>query len=156
MRARNIRGWVVGVSLVLGLIGGWALRDAAAQYLGTLRAYTRVGADYAPGSFAWTAPGFGAAEATLMVTNASSRDATLESIDLNLRFNGDFAGSNYAAFAPLVVPAGASRTVVVPFIVTAGERGTAEVTLDGTLIFRFQAIERSRAVRFSARIADAP
>ena len=138
------------LTLVIGVAGAWTLRDAASEYADAIRAYTRVGVEARAGSFAWTTPEYGAATLTLTLVNDSAHDATAESLDAQLRFDGVFAGSNYAPFTPLLVPAGDSRDVIIALTVTTSDHAavapTADVTVDGTLVFRFAGIKPSRSV----------
>jgi hypothetical protein len=136
--------------LAVGVLGAWTYRDAASDYTGAIRAYTRVQVEAQPESFAWTAPDYSSATLTLTLVNDSAHDATAESLDVQLRFNGDFAGSNYEPFTPVVVPAGESRAVTLALEVTTRDHAqvapSADVTVDGAAIFRFAGIKPSRSV----------
>jgi hypothetical protein len=147
------------LTLVVGLVGAWTFRDAASDYTDAIRAYTRVTVEARAGSFAWTAPDYGAATLTLTLVNDSAHDATAESLDAQLRFDGSFAGSNYAPFTPVLVPAGASRDVTLVLTITTNDHASvapgADVTVDGTAVFRFAGIKPSRSVDLYADLGRA-
>jgi hypothetical protein len=150
---------LIAITFAVGAAGAWTLWDATDQYAGVLRAYARVTANYQPDSFVWLDADYVQARATFVVTNASVRDATLESMDLHLEFDGEFAGSNYARFEPLRVPAGETRLVELNLTVTSGGKGNGgevELALRGSAVFRFDDIQRSRTDLVFADIGHVP
>lgn len=151
---------VLGVAVLTGVIGAWSLRDAVGQYVDTSRAYAAVTMDYQPGSFTWLEPDGERAGFTLVVVNGAPRAATVESLDVNLYFGDDFAGTNYAAFTPVTLAAGETQTIAVTITVTAKSKlplaGSTALSLDGTTIFRFEGIQRARGLNVSDTIGIVP
>jgi hypothetical protein len=153
-----MRGYwsIVALSVLAGMLASWSLWDAAEQYSSALRTYRQLEVTYQPGSFRWLAADFGQARVTLTIANHSPADATIESLDVELLFDGAFAGSNYGGFRPLAVPRGESRVVEVELTVTAGSLqpggGTAALSLGGAVVSRFEGIRRAIALDVGATI----
>jgi hypothetical protein len=150
----------MAVSLVVGLLGGWSLWAAASQYNSTIETYTEIDIAYQPGSFVWLDPTFHDARLTMVVTNDSPADATVQNLDVFLRFDGEFAGTNYARFAPLVVERGASRAIELEIQVSTpsvqARGGTAMLTLDGSSTIDFDGIRRELTLNVNDEIGVVP
>ena len=108
----------LAVSLVLGIAGIISLVSAVSEYTSTLETYTELSIRYEPDSFQWLAPDFRAARLRMVIINDSPANATVENLNTYLRFDGDFAGTNYDRFPPLEVPRGESRTVELELLIT--------------------------------------
>lgn len=151
---------VLSVALLVGVVGGWSLRDGAGQYVSTSRAFANVTVEYQQGSFAWLAPDGRRAHLSFVVTNGSARAATLESLDIHLLFGEDFAGTNYDPFVPVAVPAGESRLVDLEILVTSLSKlplaGTSELAVRGNATFRFAGIQRARGLDVRGEIGVVP
>lgn len=151
---------VLLVALVIGIIGAWSLRDGVSQYVSTSRAFAAVTIDYQPGSFTWLEPEGGSARFTLVIVNDAPRAAELESLDVNLYFGDDFAGANYEGFERVSLAPGETQSIEVTVLVTAKSKlplaGTAEMSLGGTAIFRFDGIERARGLDVADTIGIVP
>ena len=141
---------VMTVSAVVGLLGVWSLWDAAEQYTSTLRTYRELEVAYQPGSFVWLDVDYGRARLALVITNGSPVDATIQTLDVHLLFDGEFAGSNYGGFEPLPVPRGESRAIDIELTMTRPSLqprgGTAELRLGGGIVARFEGIQRPFAL----------
>jgi hypothetical protein len=142
---------LLALSVVCGLVGGWSLWEAANQYSGTLRSYTQLNIAYQPGSFVWLEPDYSRARLAMVVTNGSPADATVQTLNVHLLFDGEFAGTNYETTPPFTVDRGASREVVVELQVTSGsireQGGAARLSLAGAIVARFSGIQRELALR---------
>lgn len=149
---------VIGVSLVIGAAGAWTLVDAASQYTSTLRTFTQLEIRYEPDSFVWLDPEFNRGRATIVFTNNSPADARIDDINLNLLFDGEFAGSNYGSTAPLDVARGESQAVEVEFQVTSrsiqSRGGSAVLGLGGSVVVKFRGIERNLGLRVRGTIGQ--
>lgn len=146
-------------TLALGLAGGWTLWAATSQYVDVARAYTHVTVTYQEGSYRWLDAEYENGSAAFQIENGSRHAVTLESLDLHLTFDGEFAGSNYERFEPVLVPAGESRVIEVHFQVTNGapQAGRdAQIGIDGKGVCRFEGIKPSRGVDIRAEIGRVP
>jgi len=159
-----VGGWfnriVLVVALVVGIFGAWTLQDALSQYVGTARAFADVTIDYQSDSFTWLAPDGSSARFTLVAHNDSTHDAVVESLDVHLYFDSDFAGSNYEGFTQLPLAAGESKTIDVTIDITshskADKAGSADLSVLGTADFRFTDITPVRAIDVVASIGVVP
>lgn len=138
---------VMGISGLLGLAGTWALAEGVSQYNGTLRAYAAMEFQYEPDSFVWLDPAYGEARGTVRFTNGSPSTATVEAMQLFLRFDGTFAGAVYEPFEPLTLRAGESRTVDLHFTITSGSQqprgGEANLTINGWMRLSYLDLDRT-------------
>jgi hypothetical protein len=151
---------VLGVALLLGLAGAWTLSDGVSEYVDTSRAFAAVTIDYKPGSYVWLEPDGESARLTLLVVNDAPRAVTVESLDVNLYFGEDFAGANYADFAPISLARGEAREIELTMLITSKSKlplaGSIEMYLRGTAIFRFAGIARARGLDVSDTIGVVP
>ena len=73
----------------------------------------------------------------MVIINDSPADAVVENLNIYLRFDGEFAGTNYERFAPLEVPKGETRVVTLDLLISTPsiqpKGGTAQLSLDGSL-----------------------
>ena len=149
---------VLGISLLIG-VGGLVLGlRAFSTYSDAAKAFTRIELAYVPDSFEWQDPEYDRAEATVRVTNDSQFPATVESFRIDLRFDGEFAGSDYDRWIPMKVPANETREIPVHFTVTANsiqaEGGDAQLSFGGQLLVRFARFERPLSFRFRGPIGQ--
>lgn len=151
-------GAVTLLATIIGLIGAWSLWDAATQYTGTLRTYRQLAVTAEPGSFVWLDAEFQRARVDVVLTNHSPADATVDTLDLHLLFDGEFAGSNYSGYSPTPVSSGEARTVRVELQVTAGslqpQGGTATLALGGAITARFGGIDRPLTLNVRAPVGQ--
>lgn len=150
----------LAVSLALGIGGLVSLVAAMSEYNSTLETYTQLSARYEPGSFVWVEPDFGAAQLRMVITNDSPADALIENLNTFLRFDGDFAGTNYDRFQPLEVPQGETRVVTLDLLVSTPsvqpQGGTANLSIDGSARVQFDGIERDLQLPVRERIGVVP
>lgn len=136
----------LAVSLALGVAGLVSLVAAMSEYNSTLETYTELSIRYEPDSFGWTEPDFSAATTRMVIVNDSPADAVVENLNVYLRFDGEFAGTNYERFAAVEVPKGESRVVSLDLLVSTpsiqAEGGTAELSFTGSASVAFEGIER--------------
>jgi hypothetical protein len=148
------------VSVVMGVAGIVSLVAAMSDYTSTLETYTQLSIRYEPESFAWTDPDFGAATTRVAIVNDSPADAVVENLNLFLRFDGEFAGTNYERFAPVEVPNGETRIVTLNLEVSTpsiqAQGGTARLSLDGSATVRFEGVERDLRLNVNERIGVVP
>lgn len=149
---------VIGVSGLLGLGGVWALTEGISQYNGTLRAYAAMEVRYVPDSFVWLDPTYGSGRATIRFTNGSPSTATVEAMQLFLRFDGAFAGATYEPFEPLKLRPGETKDVDLLFTVTSGSqqpRGAeANLTINGWMRLAYLELDRTVTLNVSDRIGQ--
>ncbi len=150
----------LAVSLALGVAGLVSLVAAMSEYNSTLETYTQLSIRYEPDSFEWVEPDFGAARTRMVITNDSPADAIVEDLSVFLRFDGEFAGTNYDRFPALEVPQGESRVVTLDLLVSTpsiqAEGGTARLPLDGSASVQFDGIERDLNLNVNERIGVVP
>ena len=148
------------VSLVLGVAGLVSLVAAMSEYNSTLETYTELSIRHEPGSFEWVEADFGAATTRMVITNDSPANALVENLDIFLRIDGEFAGTNYERFPPLDVPKGESRTVTLELLVTTPSiqagGGTEPLSLDGSARVQFEGIERDLNLNVREQIGVVP
>lgn len=136
----------LAVSLALGVAGLVSLVAAMSEYNSTLETYTELSIRYEPDSFGWTEPDFSSATTRMVIVNDSPADAVVENLNVYLRFDGEFAGTNYERFAAVEVPKGESRVVSLDLLVSTpsiqAEGGTAELSFTGSASVAFEGIER--------------
>ncbi|HEX5164004.1 MAG TPA: hypothetical protein VFV93_01305 [Thermomicrobiales bacterium] len=148
------------VSGVMGVAGIVSLVAAMADYNSTLETYTQLSIGYEPESFAWVEPDFGAATTRIAIVNDSPADAVVENLNLYLRFDGEFAGTNYERFAPVEVPKGETRVVTLNLEVSTPsiqpEGGTAQLSLDGWATVHFDGVERELRLKVDEPIGVVP
>ncbi|HUG15552.1 MAG TPA: hypothetical protein VMM78_11120 [Thermomicrobiales bacterium] len=142
---------VIGVSFAVGAAGAWTLADALSQYTSTLRTFTELEIDYQPGSFVWLDPEFSHGRATVVFNNGSPSNARIDNINLNLLFDGEFAGANYDGTDGFTLARGEARAVEVEFRVTTlsiqHRGGSSTLGLSGSVVVEFSGIERELALR---------
>lgn len=147
---------VIGVSGLLGLGGAFALAEGVSQYNGTLRAYAAMEFAYEPNSFVWLDPAHGSGRATVRFTNGSPSTATVEAVQLFLRFDGAFAGATYDPFEPLTLRPGETNTVDLLFTVTSGSQqprgGEANLTINGWMRLSYLDLDRTVTLNIGDRI----
>ena len=136
----------LAVSLALGVAGLVSLVTAVSEYNSTLETYTELSIRYEPDSFSWVAPDFSAATTQMVIVNDSPADAYVENLSVFLRFDGEFAGTNYDRFPGIEVPKGESRVVTLDLQVSTPsvrpEGGTAELSFAGSARVQFDGVER--------------
>jgi hypothetical protein len=157
---RRFNEVVLVVALAVGAVGAWSLWDGVSQYVATSRAFAAVTIDYQPGSFIWLQPTGESASFRLVVVNDAPRGVIVESLDVYLYFDGEFAGANYEPFQPVALAAGETRAVDVRVRVTSRSKlpqaGTAVLSLRGSAIFRFEGIARARGLDIIDTIGVVP
>lgn len=152
--------YVILVSVLLGVFGIWFSAQAVGQYLNTVRSFSNVELEYIEDSFTWEDPGHERAHAEFVMRNQSENEATISYLALNLYFDDDFAGARYQPWDPIVVPAGESVTVEVPFLVSienlrpAGSE--ADLRVSGEMRLEFEGIQRDMTVRVVESIGRVP
>ena len=148
------------VSLALGIAGTISLVAAISEYNSTLETYTELSIRYEPDSFVWTEPDFSAATTRMVIVNDSPADASIESLNVYLRFDGEFAGTNYDRFSGIEVPKGESRIVTLDLQVSTPSiqprGGTAELSIDGSARVQFERVERDLHLPVRERIGVVP
>lgn len=148
------------VSLAFGVAGLVSLVTAMSEYNSTLETYTQLSIRYEPDSFAWVEPDFGAATTRMTIINDSPADAVIENLSVYLRFDGEFAGTNYDPFAALEVPRGETRVVTLDLLVSTpsiqAQGGTAELSFTGSATVQFEGVERDLNLRVNERIGVVP
>ncbi len=147
---------VIGISGLLGLGGVWALAEGVSQYNGTLRAYAAMEVRYVPDSFVWLDPSYGSGVATIRFTNGSPSTATVEAMQLFLRFDGVFAGATYEPFEPVTLRPGETKNVDLLFTVTSGSQqprgGEATLTINGWMRVSYLDLDRTVTLNVGDRI----
>ena len=150
----------LAVSLMLGVAGLVSLVAAVSEYNSTLETYTQLSIRYETDSFAWVEPDFSAAQMRMVITNESPEDAVVENLNTYLRFDGEFAGTNYDRFPPLEVPQGETRVVTLDLLVSTPSvqplGGTANLSIDGSATVRFDGVERDLRLNVRERIGVVP
>jgi hypothetical protein len=150
----------LAVSLALGVAGLVSLVAAMSEYNSTLETYTQLSIRYEPDSFVWTEPDFSAATTRMVVVNDSPADAVVENLNVYLRFDGEFAGTNYERFAPVEVPKGESRTVSLDLLISTpsiqAQGGTAQLSFTGSASVQFEGIERDLNLNVRERVGVVP
>jgi hypothetical protein len=150
----------IAVSLVLGIAGLVSLVSAMSEYNSTLKTYTQLSVRYEPDSFVWIEPDFGAAQTRMVIINDSPADAVVKNLNVFLRFDGEFAGTNYERFQPLDVPKGETRVVTLDLLVSTPsvqpKGGTAQLSLDGSATADFDGVERDLHLNVRERIGVVP
>jgi hypothetical protein len=150
----------IAVSLVLGVTGLVSLVTAMSEYNSTLKTYTQLSIRYEPDSFVWLEPDFSSAQARMVIINDSPADAVVENLSVFLRFDGEFAGTNYERFQPLDVPKGETRIVTLDLLVSTPsvqpQGGTAQLSLDGSATADFEGVERNLHLNVRERIGVVP
>lgn len=152
--------YIILVSILFGVIGAWFSVDAVGQYLNTTRSFASVSAEYVDGSFAWGDPEHQRATSEFLITNDGENDASLAYFSVSLYFDGRFAGARYDDWDAIVIPAGESVTVSVPFIISISELrpegSDAELSVRGRLQLDFEGIERDMTVSTAGTIGQIP
>jgi hypothetical protein len=150
----------LAVSLALGVAGLVSLVAAMSEYNSTLETYTQLSIRYEPDSFVWTEPDFSAATTRMVIVNDSPADAVVENLNVYLRFDGEFAGTNYERFAPVEVPKGESRTVSLDLLISTpsiqAQGGTAQLSFTGSASVQFEGIERDLNLNVRERVGVVP
>lgn len=150
----------LAVSLLLGIAGTISLVAAVSEYNSTLETYTELSIRYEPDSFVWVEPDFSAATTRVVIINDSPADAFVENLNLFLRFDGEFAGTNYERFPGIEVPKGETRVVTLnlgistPSIQSQG--GTAELSFTGSARVQFEGVERDLQMNVRERVGVVP
>jgi hypothetical protein len=149
---------VIVASLAIGVAGVWTLVDAVSQYTSTLRTYTQLEIRYEPESFVWLDADFSRGRATITFTNNSPSGARVTNVNLNLLFDGEFAGSNYGGISEFAVARGETYVLEVEFQVTSRsiqpQGGSAVLGLSGGVVVKFSGIERELALRVRGTIGQ--
>jgi hypothetical protein len=150
----------LAVSLALGVAGLISLVAAVSEYNSTLETYTELSIRYEPDSFAWTSPDFSAATTRMVIVNDSPADALIENLDVFLRFDGEFAGTNYERFAAVEVPKGETRVITLELLVSTpsiqAQGGTAELSFTGSARVQFEGVERDLNLNVREQIGVVP
>jgi hypothetical protein len=150
----------LAISLALGVAGLISLVAAMSEYNSTLETYTELSIRYEPDSFVWTEPDFSAATTRMVIVNDSPADAVVENLNVYLRFDGEFAGTNYERFAPVEVPKGESRTVSLDLVISTpsiqAQGGTAQLSFTGSASVQFEGIERDLNLNVRERVGVVP
>ena len=151
---------VLAVSLALGVAGLVSLVAAISEYNSTLETYTELSIRYEPDSFVWVEPDFSAATTRIVIVNGSPADAVVENLNVFLRFDGEFAGTNYERFPGVEVPKGETRVVTLDLLVSTpsiqAEGGTAELSFTGSASVRFDGVERDLHLNVRERVGVVP
>jgi len=109
-----------------------------------------------PDSFVWLDPTYGSGTATIRFTNGSPSAATVEAMQLFLRFDGEFAGSSYDAWEPLKLRPGETKDVDLLFTVTSGSQqprgGEATLTINGWVRVSYLDLDRTVTLNVGDRI----
>lgn len=149
---------VLTATIVVGIVGLFFGIRAFATYGDAAEAFTRIELTYVPDSFEWQDPEYEEGTATLRVVNSSQFPATVESFSISLRFDGQFAGSDYSYWPPTIVPAHESLDVPVRFEVTTNSiqeiGGEAQLSFAGQLLVRFARFEQPLSFRFRGPIGQ--
>jgi hypothetical protein len=150
----------LAVSVALGVAGLISLVAAVSEYNSTLETYTELSIRYEPDSFVWVEPDFSAATTRMVIVNESPADAVVENLNVFLRFDGEFAGTNYERFEALEVPKGETRVVTLDLLVSTpsiqAEGGTAELSFSGSARVQFEGVERDLNLPIRERIGVVP
>jgi len=150
----------LAVSLILGIAGAVSLVAAVSEYNSTLETYTELSIRYEPDSFVWTEPDFSLATTRMVIVNDSPADATVESLNVFLHFDGEFAGTNYERFPGVEVPKGETRVVTLNLQVSTPSvqprGGTAQLSLAGSARVKFERVERDLHLPVRERIGVVP
>lgn len=147
---------VIGISGLLGVGGAWALAEGVSQYNGTLRAYAAMEVRYVPDSFVWLDPDYASGQATIRFTNGSPSIATIEAMQVFLRFDGAFAGATYTPFEPLTLRPGETKDVDLLLTVTSGSQqprgGEANLSINGWMRLSYLDLDRTVTLNIGDRI----
>ena len=143
---------VLALTLIVG-VGGLILAIRAfSTYSDAAEAFTHVELAYLPNSFEWQDAEYDEAIATFRVVNDSQFPATVETFNIALRFDSDFAGSDYSTWVPMRVPANQSREISMSFEVTTNsiqhEGGDSQLNFTGQMLVRFARFEQPLSFRF--------
>jgi hypothetical protein len=148
--------WVLLLSFIIGLAGGWSYVAAIQDYRRTAEAFTSVEASVVNGSFIWLDSSYRSAEAEVSFTNASRADANIEHFTLRLYIDGQFAGAQYRPWVPLALPRGEQRIVTIPFGISAPDLSpqaqNAELSVTGEMRLTFSGVEQRLTIPLSERI----
>jgi hypothetical protein len=150
----------LAVSLILGIAGTISLVAAVSEYNSTLETYTQLSIRYQPDSFVWVEPDFSAATTEIVIVNDSPADAFVENLNVFLRFDGEFAGTNYERFPGIEVPKGETRVVTLNLGVSApsiqAQGGTAELSFTGSARVQFDGVERDLQLNIREQVGVVP
>ncbi len=146
------------LTLVVGIGGLAAGLRAFSTYGDAAEAFTTVELVYVPDSFEWQSDDFETGTATFRLVNASRFPADVEGFSVALYFDGEFAGSDYGTWEPVVVSAGESREFSSEFTVASNsiqaEGGTANLSFSGQVLVRFAKFEQPLSFRFRGAIGQ--
>jgi|GEM_PF-2152320 len=147
---------IIGISGLLGATGAWAVVEGISQYNGTLRAYASMEVRYVPDSFVWQNPEFGSGRAEIRFTNGSPSTATVEAMQMFLRFDGVFAGATYEPFEAITLRPDETQVVEITFTVTSGSQqsrgGEANLAIDGWMRLDYIDLDRTVTLDIGDRI----
>lgn len=152
----RLNPFILIATLIVG-IGGLVMGIRAfATYDDAAEAFTRLELVYVADSFEWQSDDYETGTATFRITNGSSFPADIESFSIALQFDGDFAGSDYERWEPIIVPAGESRVIPATFTITSNsiqdKGGTAQLSFSGQVLARFAEFEQPLSFRFRGTI----
>lgn len=154
----RVNRWIMLVSAILGLVGGWLVYDAASTYVAAARAYASVSVVYERDSFIWLDEDFSAAEAEITIHNRSESDVVVPTLTIYLYVDGQFAGARYSQWRPLSIPKGESVTMVQEFSVATAsvqdKGGTADLSLGGQISIEFSDVKTPMTFRMQHPIGQ--
>jgi hypothetical protein len=154
----RLNPFVLAATIVIGVAGLLLAIRAYTTYGDAADAFTRIELVYVPDSFEWQDADYEEGVAVLRLENDSRFPATVESFNISLRFDGQFAGSDYEGWTPVVVPAHDSMEIPVLFQVTANSiqeiGGEAQLSFAGQVLVRFVRFEQPLSFRFRGPIGQ--
>ena len=149
---------VLVASLIIGIGGVLLGARAILTYGDAAEAFTQIELAYVPGSFEWQDADYENGTATFQLINRSRFRASVESFSIALRFDGDFAGSDYDRWQTMTVPGDEVREIPARFTITTNsiqeEGGTANLSFGGQLLVRFAKFEQPLSFRFRGTIGQ--
>ncbi|MEZ4522325.1 MAG: hypothetical protein R3A46_11885 [Thermomicrobiales bacterium] len=151
---------ILAATMLVGIFGIVFGVRAFTTYDDASEAFTRVELQYIPDSFKWQDPEYDQAVASFRVVNGSSFRADVEGFSVSLRFDGEFAGTDYDIWPGLIVPGNESREFQMQFSVTTNsiqdQGGTADLSFTGQMLVRFEEFEQPLSFRFRGGMGKVP
>ncbi len=154
----RLRLSIILITVVIGVGGIWAIQRAISQYVDVTEAITKVEIEYLPDSFVWLDPAFDEGRAQVQITNRSDRLVTVEHLELNLYFDGQFAGSWYEPWEATRVAPGKTMTFDVTYQVTSNsiqdQGAVANLSTRGITKLTYHDIGEPFTIRLSGTIGQ--
>lgn len=147
-------------TLLFGIPGIIFAARAFATYHDATEAFTQAELLYVRDSFRWEDPAFDRGTALFRIENGSQYTITVENLMVTLRFDGEFAGTDYEPWQAIRIAPGETHEVPMNFTVTANSiqdrGGSADLGFTGQLRITFAEFEEPLAYRFGGNIGVVP